>query len=248
MQQILPSALPWPIAFAHRGARAHAPENTLPAFELALRLGANGLESDAWVTRDGVVVLDHDGVVRRRGRKVRFSDVDAADLPGSVPHLTRLLDLCDAGIHVSLDVKDPTAFDAILDVVAAAALPPGHLWLCGEQDGRAVEWARRSAGANVVDSCRLQRMKGGPERHVAALAEAGVRALNMHESDWTGGLVALAHRFGVLAFAWDAQRAHRVSELVRMGMDAVYSDHVDVMVASYAAELGGVPPRATGAD
>ncbi|MQA17795.1 MAG: hypothetical protein GEV09_28165, partial [Pseudonocardiaceae bacterium] len=46
-----------PIAFAHRGARAHAPENTLEAFALALRLGATGLESDVWLTADGEAVL-----------------------------------------------------------------------------------------------------------------------------------------------------------------------------------------------
>ncbi|MDQ1372669.1 MAG: glycerophosphoryl diester phosphodiesterase, partial [Actinomycetota bacterium] len=50
-----------PIGFAHRGARAHAPENTLEAFQLALKLGATGLESDVWLTHDGVPVLDHDG-------------------------------------------------------------------------------------------------------------------------------------------------------------------------------------------
>ena len=53
-----------PIGFAHRGARAHAPDNTSESFELALRLGASGLESDVWLTADGVPVLDHDGVVR----------------------------------------------------------------------------------------------------------------------------------------------------------------------------------------
>ena len=46
-----------PIGFAHRGASAHAPENTLEAFELAVRLGAGGLESDVWLTADGVPVL-----------------------------------------------------------------------------------------------------------------------------------------------------------------------------------------------
>lgn len=52
------------IGFAHRGARAYAPENTLEAFALALKLGADGLESDVWLTADGVPVLDHDGSVR----------------------------------------------------------------------------------------------------------------------------------------------------------------------------------------
>lgn len=44
----------------HRGARGHLPENTLPAFELAVKLGVDTLEMDVGVTRDGVVVVHHD--------------------------------------------------------------------------------------------------------------------------------------------------------------------------------------------
>ena len=77
----LPSLRRPPIGFAHRGARANAPENTLEAFRLAVRLGATGLESDVWRTADGVAVLDHDGVVRAGLRRVpiaRRSTVRAA--------------------------------------------------------------------------------------------------------------------------------------------------------------------------
>ena len=66
MQQRLPSLLAPPITFAHRGARANAPDNTIEAFQLALDLGAGGLESDVWLTRDGVPVLDHDGTDQQR--------------------------------------------------------------------------------------------------------------------------------------------------------------------------------------
>ncbi len=73
-----------PIGFAHRGASAHAPENTLEAFSLALRLGASGLESDVWLTRDRIPVLDHDGVVRGGLRRKRpISTVDRAELPST---------------------------------------------------------------------------------------------------------------------------------------------------------------------
>ena len=48
-----------PITFAHRGARTEAPENTMPAFRRALELGARGLETDAWVSGEGEVVLAH---------------------------------------------------------------------------------------------------------------------------------------------------------------------------------------------
>jgi glycerophosphoryl diester phosphodiesterase len=44
----------------HRGARGHLPENTLPAFSLAIEMGVDTLELDVGVTRDGVVVVHHD--------------------------------------------------------------------------------------------------------------------------------------------------------------------------------------------
>ncbi|MFM8505173.1 MAG: glycerophosphodiester phosphodiesterase, partial [Acidimicrobiaceae bacterium] len=81
MQQRLPSLYPQPILFAHRGASAHAQENTSDAFKLALKLGATGLETDCWVTKDSQVVIDHDGFVNRRSplqfRKTKICDVDA---------------------------------------------------------------------------------------------------------------------------------------------------------------------------
>src|ERR671917_2729199 len=82
MSTRVPASVVPPYAFAHRGARAQAPENTLEAFTLALRLGATGLESDVWLTADGEAVLDHDGVVRAGGRRRPVADVR----PGDPPH------------------------------------------------------------------------------------------------------------------------------------------------------------------
>src|SRR4051812_31731822 len=103
----LPSLRSPPIGFAHRGAKAHAPENTLEAFRLGLRLGATGLESDAWLTEDGAVVLDHDGVVRGGVRKRRIADVPRSGLPAHVPTLEELYAECGTTFELSLDVKDP---------------------------------------------------------------------------------------------------------------------------------------------
>src|SRR3954465_14335118 len=105
-----------PIGFAHRGARAHAPENTLEAFQLARRLGASGLESDAWITADGQVVLDHDGVVGPRVRRRSVADVPRAELPSSVPPLEELYEACGTDFDLSLDVKDPAAAPQVLAV------------------------------------------------------------------------------------------------------------------------------------
>src|SRR5690242_14424230 len=58
-------SLPQPVLFAHRGASAHAPENTLAAFELALTQQADGIELDVKLTSDGHVIVHHDATVNR---------------------------------------------------------------------------------------------------------------------------------------------------------------------------------------
>ena len=245
-QQRLPSLLDQPIAFAHRGARAHAPENTLEAFELALRLGATGLETDAWLSRDGVPVLDHDGVVRRAlGRGRPISGFDRRQLPAHIPSVGELVERCGTGFHLSVDIKDPAAGQVVVDHVREAGpdlLP--RVWLCS--GARATLEPLRGQGARLVDSTRLAKIKEGSERRAATLAREGIDAVNMHHSDWNGGLVTLFHRFGVVAFGWDMQDDHVLRPALRMGLDGVYSDWVDRMLDAYTAELGPPTPVTAG--
>ena len=58
-------SLPSPVIFAHRGASAHAPENTLSAFNLARKMGANAIELDVQLTSDQAIVVFHDTTVNR---------------------------------------------------------------------------------------------------------------------------------------------------------------------------------------
>jgi len=229
-----------PIGFAHRGARAQAPENTLEAFALARRLGAPGLESDVWLTADGIAVLDHDGLVRVRHRRRRISDVNRADLPRYIPSLADLYAECGTGYELSLDVKDVAAAAPTVAVArAAGGGASGRLWLC-HHDWRVVAgWRREFPDVKLVDSTRLRWMKEGPERRAAALAGAGIDAVNLHHTDWTGGLTTLFHRFEVLTFGWDAQHARILDELLDSGIDAVYSDHTDVMIEALARATHG---------
>lgn len=232
-----------PIAFAHRGAKAHARENTLEAFALALRLGANGLESDAWLTADGAVVLDHDGVVRRRMRKSPIASCRRVDLPDHVPALSDLFASVGTDYDLSIDVKDPAAFAAIAETVRASDMDPSRVWLCHTDHRLLIEHRGDLADFRLVESTRLKKVGGGLERRIALLAEAGLDAINMHHTDWTGGHVAMAHRFGVHAFAWDAQHPERLAAVLAMGVDAVFSDHVDRMTAAYSEIVGHSPRR-----
>lgn len=219
------------ITFAHRGASAHAPENTREAFELALRLGARGLESDVWLTADGVPVLDHDGKSGPRLRRRPIARVNHSELPGSMMALTELLDLVEPGTPISLDVKDPAAFEAIL--ATARALPheaERDLWLCSPDLDTLVSW-RTHTTAQLVLSTRLDRTKLKPEQLAARLRELDIDALNLRHHEWNGGLVALIHRFERYALAWGTEFEREIAKMVAVGVDGVYSDHVDRMTA-----------------
>lgn len=239
MQQRLPSLLDPPIAFAHRGARAHAPENTIEAFQLALKLGATGLETDVWVTADGVPVLDHDGVIQRGLRRRRVSELDRVDLPEHIPTLADLVDAVGPHVPLSLDVCDPEAYGPVAEVIRAA----GHdlasrTWWCDHDLERLVAHREELADFRLVHSTRLAKLAGGPERHASRLQRDGIDAVNMHRTDWNGGLVVLFHRFDRLAFGWDLQFDHQLEAAVRMGLDAIYSDHVDTMTDVMTREVG----------
>jgi glycerophosphoryl diester phosphodiesterase len=221
------------ITFAHRGARIDAPENTLEAFRVALAAGATGLESDAWVAADGEVVLVHDDTLRRGLRRVRVREATARELAAfAVPRLADLYAELGTGYELSIDAKHPEVVTPMLDVAAAAGAVD-RLWVCAP-DLELLRAHRDATAAKLVHSTRKDRVPAPLERHAAELAAAGVDAVNFHHQAWTAGLVALYHRFGVRAFAWDAQEVRHIRALLRMGIDGVYCDRPDRLVATVA--------------
>ena len=224
----LPSSRP-PIGFAHRGASAIEQENTLASFRLALRLGARALESDVWITADGCAVLDHDGVVGRPLRRRPISQTERRELPEHIPSLQELLAEIGPGTELSLDIKDP---NAAAEVIACArdAGCEANLWLCHPDRELVSSWRSLSPEVNLVESTRVARMRGSFESHIAMSASMGIDVINLHHSEWSGGQIALVHRFEMLAFGWDAQHERILDTLLDAGIDGVFSDHVDRMV------------------
>src|SRR5450755_2000071 len=87
-----------PICFAHRGARAYAPENTLLAFAVAFDLGAEAVECDVQTSRDGRAVIIHDGLVDR-----------TTDGSGEVAEIAFAeLSMLDAGRYPRIPQRIPT--------------------------------------------------------------------------------------------------------------------------------------------
>jgi len=220
---------PTPILFAHRGGRAHAAENTLEAFRLALRLGASGLESDVWLTSDGIPVLHHDGRIGSRLRRRAIDSLTADELPAGIPTLSALLAEIGADVPLSLDLKDPGAGPAVIASVATVGAT-SRLWLCHPETDVLMGLRDTDRGVRLVHSTRLNKLEAGLERHAADLSSAGLDGVNLPEQDWTGGLVVLYRRFGLACLGWDAQHARQIDRLLHIGLDGIFGDNVDLLV------------------
>ena len=216
-----------PVLFAHRGARAQARDNTIEAFQLALRLGATGLETDAWCTRDGAVVLDHDGWHRWFPRKW-IAGVDRDALRDHIPTLGEFYEAVGTEYPLSIDVKDADVFQPLVEVARAHGAE-AQLWLCHPDLDLLCSWRDDAPEVSLVNSTSLDNLPDGPERRAAELSAAGIDAMNLRQGEWTGGLTTLFHRFDLLCFGWDAQHEHQLARLIDMGIDAVYSDYSDRM-------------------
>jgi glycerophosphoryl diester phosphodiesterase len=220
-----------PITFAHRGARLEEPENTVPAFRRALEAGVSGLESDVWRSADGEAVLVHDGTVGRGLRRRKVHASTAAELAEhGVPRLADVYDELGTAFDFSIDVKDDAAIEPMLTVAQRAGALE-RLWLC-TPDVELLSALRPQTTARLVHSDRRDHIRTPLERHAYELSTLGVDAMNMHHTDWTAGLVALFHRFGVRAFAWDVQEVRHLRAVLRMNIDGLYCDRPDRMVAT----------------
>jgi glycerophosphoryl diester phosphodiesterase len=229
------------ITFAHRGARSELPENTVAAFRRALELGAEGLESDAWLSRDREVVLVHDAVFRRGVRRLRVAELSAAELAAyDVPRLADVYEQCGTDFHLSIDAKQPEVVRPMAEVARSFGAGP-RLWICSPDFPSLRDLREELIEVKLVHSPGFGNLAPPAfERHTADLAAARIDALNLHHVDWSLGTVTLAHRFELRAFAWDTQEARHILKMLRAGIDGVFCDRVDRMVATVSEWSAGV--------
>jgi glycerophosphoryl diester phosphodiesterase len=245
-----------PIAFAHRGGAGEAPENTLMAFDIAVKLGYSYLETDAHITRDGVLVAFHDEhldrVTDRAGAiaELPIADVEAADAGytfspeggGSFPfrgrgiRVPRLEDVlaCWPDVHVNIDPKT----DACVAPLAALL-------------DRLNAWDRVCIGSFSDHRLRRFRELGrgractsmGP--HAVALARIAATCGRMprlsadclqvptHHGPIpivTGHFVTAAHRAGLPVYVWTINDESTIDRLLKLGVDGIMSDDLRLLL------------------
>jgi glycerophosphoryl diester phosphodiesterase len=250
-----------PIAFAHRGGAGEAPENTLPAFEVAVGLGYRYLETDVHVSRDGVVVAFHDPKLER-----------VTDCTGNIGQLSFAeIAAADAGYRFSRDggrsfpfrgrgVRVPCLEELLLrwpdvrlniDPKADACLPPLvqlverlGAWdrVCfGSFSDRRLSHIRAaggmractSMGPHAVGIARAASVLGVVPRQGADCVQIPVRSRSVPLA--TARFMCAAHRAGLPVHVWTVNDAETMDAVLDAGADGVMSDRLRVLSAVFAA-------------
>ena len=241
---------PRPLVFAHRGGAALAPENTLDAFDHGLALGADGIELDVRLSRDGVVVVHHDATLDRTTHldgpvAARHTD----ELAGAkVPTLRSVLQRYPAA-RVIVEIKERSAAiaRAVLDDIRAAnavdRVCVGSFSRLPLREVRRLEPAIATSAAREEvrwalyrSWCRWPVMNTPYAGYQVPEIAGGTRVVSPR-------FVADAHRAGLSVQVWTVDAERVAEKLLGWGVDALITDRPDLMVPLARAFMPAIPSR-----
>jgi glycerophosphoryl diester phosphodiesterase len=246
-----------PLVFAHRGGAALAPENTLIAFEGGLALGADGLELDVHLSRDGIPVVIHDKTLDRTtngtGPVAALTAAELAALDAGfsfgaadgfpfrerghgVPTLEAVLERCP-GTRIIIEMKYGTAAlaRAVVDVVRR--MGAGGRVCLGSFQQEALDAARQIA-PEIVTSASQPEARWTLHRSWLAWPFVSSRpyvAFQVPERAGrlrvvSPGFIRQAHREGQVVQVWVVDTDADANRLLTWGVDGLITDRPDVTV------------------
>jgi glycerophosphoryl diester phosphodiesterase len=222
---------PRPLAIAHRGGAAHAPENSFRAFEHAVGLGYRYLETDARATADGVLLAHHDPtldrVTDRAGRVSRldYSAVARARIAGTEP-IPKMEDLLAAwpDIRFNIDIKEAGAIRPLAEVlrrtaawdrVCVGSFSARRLWVARQFFGRPVCLAASPVGVVTVRYLSLLARR---------LPRTGICCVQVPIGVAGEPFVRRAHALGLQVHVWTVNDRGLMASLLDQGADGIITD------------------------
>ncbi|HEX7381984.1 MAG TPA: glycerophosphodiester phosphodiesterase family protein [Nevskiaceae bacterium] len=218
--------------FGHRGARGHAPENTLRGLEAGIALGAQWLEFDVRLHPEGTLLLMHDARVDRttgvHGRLDALS-VDAlrrldAGEGEVIPTLEEALDRVGLRASVNIELKSFGATGAAVAAVLERRLARG--WPASQFLVSSFHLPALAAFKRAAPAIPVAALVGGVPLDLAACASAvGACALHMDAEFVDPAMVEDAHRRGLKIRAFTVNEPDDMRALRAMGFDGVFTDY-----------------------
>ena len=223
---------PGPLVYAHRGDRAHAADNTLEAFELAVANGADGIELDVQYTRDWHLVVFHDEHHPRAGIIGELTAAELRTADATVPTFAEALGTIGNRCFINVEIKNSAwapSFDrrrnlARLVPAAIEDAGVGDQVVVSSFDAVMVAMVRTEAPELLTAQLLLEP---DPHASVGLAADAGHDAVNIPRT-WLAEdptqSVAAVHRLGLAVGVWTVNDVHEIAAFAAAGADVLITD------------------------
>jgi glycerophosphoryl diester phosphodiesterase len=232
-----------PLVIAHRGASGELPENTLPAYELAVEQGADMIEIDLHTTRDGAIVITHDEGLERLGGRgevadARLEEVRRLDAGGGapVPTLGEVLDVFGGRIPFNLEFKRSSRGEypgmeaaAVAEVTRRGLLNQTLFSSFYPPVLEALREFSPEVRIAVLISPRF------PQGAIERARELEAEALNPERSLSSRELVEAAHGEGLAVYVYTVNDGAEIRRLLDLGVDGLFTNHPRRMRAILAS-------------
>lgn len=220
-----------PLVIAHRGASGERPENTMPAYALAIKQRADMIEIDLHCTRDGAIVIAHDERLPGLPGGCEIGECSLADVRAlgkgdeRVPSLDEVLDAFGARIPFNLEIKCggvgpyPGIEVTALSALESRGLGPTILFSSFD-DGvlRRLREAAPTARIGVLVSGRA------PERWLERCAAVGAEAVHFWKGLAMEVAVETAHREGLAVYVYTVDDPAEMRVLLARGCDGLFTN------------------------
>jgi glycerophosphoryl diester phosphodiesterase len=240
---------------AHRGASGLAPENTMAAFRLAASLGTTAIETDVQMSRDGRLLLIHDGTLRRttdgKGRvsSKTFDELRRLDA-GSwfpkrllkrrhgerqftgerIPAIEELFALAhEHKLRLYLEIKTPCLAGiegALVAAIRKAGLPDGCVIICF--DAEVLKRVRKVDSQIPIGYLCEKRIAGAVTRAL----DLGARFILPRRDRVSARLIADAKANGLGIVTWTVNKPLQMKRMIALGVDGIMSDFPDRLAAA----------------
>lgn len=217
-----------PLIIGHRGASAVAPENSMAAFAAAIAAGADGIEFDVHLSRDGVPVIIHDETLQRtHGLRKRVVDLTAEELGSvGVPSLRDLFALMSQNnliLYLEIKARSSTLPDLCCQVVHEFSLEDRVIVECF--DLKLLEKITTLKTAALFDP-RIYTEQNLIERAV----RVGASALALHHRLARPSLIEKAKLAGLTVVVWTVDSPAWVAQARSMGIEALITNDPATMI------------------
>lgn len=237
------------IVIAHRGASAYYPENTMAAFKAAVEMGAEMIELDITLSKDGVPVVIHDATLERTtngtGAVADYSVNELQQLDAGswfsekhagehIPTLEEVLAFAKNNIALNIEIKHESVTDSVhggieeeaLNLVKKYEMEPYVLF--SSFNYRAIAHLRE-LDVDIATALLYEKQQSGERTPSALVSEYQAQAFNCSYRQFNKKWAEDTSEYQIPVFIYTVNKKRKMKKMVKRGVSGIFSDKPDLL-------------------